>query len=169
MTEGSVSGGVMRREVNASLEARIAERAQERSTTWLLSPDLLGALNSEGHITTSNPAWQSMLGWPEAEVVSMSIFELLHPDEVEQTRDGGFATGRSLIKPLERAHLGAYHAGVEGPKQAQTGENVGGSRNGDKLNLLRRNDEVLRSRSFHLRRKRTARCQGKINLRPGSG
>ena len=55
MTEGSVSGGVMRREVNASLEARIAERAQERSTTWLLSPDLLGALNSEGHFTTSNP------------------------------------------------------------------------------------------------------------------
>lgn len=97
MTEGSVSGGVMRREVNASLEARIAERAQERSTTWLLSPDLLGALNSEGHFTTSNPARRSMLGWPEAEVASMSIFELLHPDEVEQTRDGGFTTGRSLI------------------------------------------------------------------------
>src|SRR5208282_1893086 len=29
-----------------------------------------------------------MLGWSEEEVASMSIFELLHPDDVERTRVG---------------------------------------------------------------------------------
>ncbi|HXP43488.1 MAG TPA: PAS domain-containing protein, partial [Candidatus Acidoferrales bacterium] len=52
------------------LERRVIERAQARSLTWQLSPDLLGALNSK------------------AEVASMSIFELLHPDDVEHTRAG---------------------------------------------------------------------------------
>jgi PAS domain S-box-containing protein len=75
-------------ELNLDLERRVVERAQARSLTWQLSPDLLGALNSEGYFETSNPAWNSVLGWTEAEVASMSIFELLHPDDVEHTRAG---------------------------------------------------------------------------------
>jgi PAS domain S-box-containing protein len=76
------------RELNRELERRVVERAQARGRTWQLSPDLLGALNSKGYFETSNPAWQSVLGWSEAEVASMSIFELLHPDDVEHTRAG---------------------------------------------------------------------------------
>ena len=76
------------RELNRDLERRVIERAQARGLTWQLSPDLLGALNSKGYFETSNPAWQSVLGWSEAEVASMSIFELLHPDDVEHTRAG---------------------------------------------------------------------------------
>jgi PAS domain S-box-containing protein len=76
------------RELNAELERRVIERAQARGLTWQLSPDLLGALNSKGYFETSNPAWQTVLGWSEAEVASMSIFELLHPDDVEHTRAG---------------------------------------------------------------------------------
>jgi PAS domain S-box-containing protein len=76
------------RELNVDLEKRVIERAQARGLTWQLSPDLLGALNSKGYFETSNPAWQSVLGWSEAEVASMSIFELLHPDDVEHTRAG---------------------------------------------------------------------------------
>ena len=64
------------------------ERAQARGLTWRLSPDLLGALNSKGYFETSNPAWETVLGWTEAEVVSMSIFDLLHPDDLEHTRAG---------------------------------------------------------------------------------
>jgi PAS domain S-box-containing protein len=76
------------RELNADLERRVIERAQARSLTWQLCPDLLGALNAKGYFETSNPAWQTVLGWSEAEVASMSIFELLHPDDVEHTRAG---------------------------------------------------------------------------------
>lgn len=76
------------RELNADLERRVIERTQARGLTWQVSPDLLGALNSKGYFETSNPAWQTMLGWSEEEVASMSIFELLHPDDVERTRTG---------------------------------------------------------------------------------
>jgi len=76
------------RTLNAELERRVIERTQARGRTWQLSPDLMGALNAKGYFETSNPAWQTMLGWSEAEVASMSIFELLHPDDVARTRAG---------------------------------------------------------------------------------
>ena len=76
------------RQLNAELERRVIQRTQARGRTWQVSPDLLGALNSQGYFETSNPAWQTMLGWSEEEVASMSIFELLHPDDVERTRAG---------------------------------------------------------------------------------
>ena len=76
------------REQNADLERQVIERAQARSLTWRLSPDLLGALNSSGYFETANPAWESVLGWTEAEILGMSIFDLLHPDDREHTRAG---------------------------------------------------------------------------------
>ena len=75
-------------ELNRDLERQVIERAQARGLTWKLSPDLLGALNSKGYFETANPAWENVLGWSEEEVVSMSIFELLHPDDLEHTRAG---------------------------------------------------------------------------------
>jgi PAS domain S-box-containing protein len=92
------------RELNANLERRVIERAQARGRTWQLSPDLLGALNSKGYFETSNPAWQSVLGWSEDEVASMSIFELLHPDDVEHTRAGFELTlvGQPAIRFVNR-------------------------------------------------------------------
>jgi PAS domain S-box-containing protein len=92
------------RELNADLERRVIERAQARGRTWNLSPDLLGALNSKGYFETSNPAWQTILGWSEAEVASMSIFELLHPDDVEHTRAGFELTlvGQPAIRFVNR-------------------------------------------------------------------
>jgi PAS domain S-box-containing protein len=76
------------RHLNADLERQVIQRAQARSLTWKLSPDLLGALNSKGYFETANPAWESVLGWTEEEVLSMSIFDLLHPDDLEHTRAG---------------------------------------------------------------------------------
>ncbi|WP_309645159.1 PAS domain-containing protein [Phenylobacterium sp.] len=76
------------RELNSDLERQVIERTQARGRTWQMSPDLMGALNAQGYFETSNPAWETMLGWSEAEVASMSIFELLHPDDVERTQAG---------------------------------------------------------------------------------
>src|ERR1700677_253313 len=92
------------RELNADLEKRVIERAQARGRTWDLSPDLLGALNSKGDFETSNPARRTILGWSEDEVASMSIFELLHPDDVEHTRAGFELTlvGQPAIRFVNR-------------------------------------------------------------------
>jgi PAS domain S-box-containing protein len=92
------------RDLNADLERRVIERAQARGRTWNLSPDLLGALNSKGYFETSNPAWRTILGWSEDEVASMSIFELLHPEDVEHTRAGFELTlvGQPAIRFVNR-------------------------------------------------------------------
>ncbi len=82
------------RELNSELERQVIERSRERGLVWQLSPDLLGALNSQGYFISSNPAWQSVLGWSEAEVAAQSIFDLLHPDDVERTRAGFELTQR---------------------------------------------------------------------------
>jgi PAS domain S-box-containing protein len=76
------------RKLNGELERRVVERTQAPGRTWQVSPDLMGALNSQGYFETSNPAWNTVLGWSEEEVASMSIFELLHPDDVERSRLG---------------------------------------------------------------------------------
>ena len=88
------------RNLNADLERKVIQRTQARGRTWQVSPDLLGALNSQGYFETSNPAWMTVLGWTEEEVASMSIFELLHPDDVERTRVGFNLT--QLGKPAIR-------------------------------------------------------------------
>jgi PAS domain S-box-containing protein len=87
-------------QLNLELERKVIERTQARGRTWQVSPDLMGALNSRGYFETSNPAWNSVLGWSEAEVASMSIFELLHPDDVERTKVGFQLTqeGQPAIK-----------------------------------------------------------------------
>jgi PAS domain S-box-containing protein len=76
------------RALNADLERQVIERTQARGLAWQVTPDLMGALNSRGYFETSNPAWKTVLGWSEDEVAAQSIFELLHPDDVDRTRDG---------------------------------------------------------------------------------
>jgi PAS domain S-box-containing protein len=88
------------RDLNAELERKVIQRTQARGRTWQVSPDLLGALNSKGYFETSNPAWMTVLGWTEQEVASMSIFELLHPEDVERTKVGFNLT--QLGKPAIR-------------------------------------------------------------------
>jgi PAS domain S-box-containing protein len=91
-------------ELNANLERQVVERTQARGRTWQLTSDLMGSLNSKGFFETSNPAWRSLLGWSEEEVARMSIWELLHPDDVERTRGGFELTqqGRPAIRFANR-------------------------------------------------------------------
>lgn len=61
---------------------------RDRNADAPVSPNLLGALNVQGYFETSSPAWKAVLGWSDEEVARMSIFEMLHPDDVERTRAG---------------------------------------------------------------------------------
>ena len=72
------------RELNADLERQVTERARERSLTWHVSPDLLGVLNRDGYFESSNPAWQTTLGWSEAEIRATKCFDFLHPDDLDR-------------------------------------------------------------------------------------
>lgn len=76
------------RNLNADLERQVIERTQARGRSWAFSPDLMGALNPQGYFETSNPAWFKMLGWTEPELRASSIWDLIHPDDLDRTRKG---------------------------------------------------------------------------------
>ena len=98
--------------VDKSLGASGAAPSARRSLIWQVSPDLLGTVNLEGYFETANPAWMTVLGWTEAEVTSVSLFELIHPDDVERTRTQSNLTqqGKPAIKFTNRYRRkdGAY-------------------------------------------------------------
>ncbi|MDB6001230.1 MAG: hybrid sensor histidine kinase/response regulator, partial [Rhizobacter sp.] len=93
VTDRTVSEVALRRSegrllaLNADLERQVAERAHERGLFWQLTSDLLGVLNAAGHFEKSNPAWEVVLGWSEDEVQHTPIFLLVHPDDLEATRE----------------------------------------------------------------------------------
>jgi PAS domain S-box-containing protein len=68
------------RALNQELERKVTERAMERSRTWLVSPDLLAVINADGHFESTNPAWESVLGW-STEEVHTNYVSFLHPDD----------------------------------------------------------------------------------------
>ncbi|MFT6465853.1 PAS domain S-box protein [Halopseudomonas sp.] len=72
-------------DLNANLERKVSERTQARSVSWQVSPDLMGALNADGYFITSNPAWQTMLGWTEEDLAEHTLFDLIHPDDIAAT------------------------------------------------------------------------------------
>lgn len=73
-------------ELNDDLERKVIERALERGRTWQVSPEMLGVINMAGYFEASNPAWQSILGWSEAEIASRVFFDFIHPDDLPKTR-----------------------------------------------------------------------------------
>jgi PAS domain S-box-containing protein len=48
----------------------------------MLSPDLMCIANRERRFVATNPAWQTVLGWPAAALDGMSFTELTHSDDL---------------------------------------------------------------------------------------
>ncbi len=74
------------RDLNATLERRVAERTAERDRMWRLSTDIMLVSRFDGSITAVNPAWTSLLGWTQEELLGSSFMELVHPDERQATQ-----------------------------------------------------------------------------------
>lgn len=84
------------RDLNATLEQRVAERTADRDRMWRLSTDVMLVARFDGSISAVNPAWTSLLGWTEAELAGHSFFDFVHPDDLERTQ-------------AEASRLGAGH------------------------------------------------------------
>ena len=97
------------RALNANLEVQIAQRTHGRSRTWQLSTDIMGVLNAEGIFELSNPAWQSVLGWPEETIASTPFFDFLHPDDLARNK-AAFAKAVELGEPALRLENRYRHA-----------------------------------------------------------
>ena len=68
--------------MNTRLEQRIVERTLARGRAWEVSPELLSVLNADGYFETTNPAWETALGWTEAELTSQGFRAFVHADDL---------------------------------------------------------------------------------------
>ena len=71
------------RQLKEKLETEVQERTRERDRIWNVSEDLLGVSTFAGHFVSINPAWTRLLGWSDAEIKTMHVSELRHPDDAE--------------------------------------------------------------------------------------
>jgi PAS domain S-box-containing protein len=87
-TTARVQSEQILRKLNDRLEDEIAQRIRERDRIWQVSEDLLGISTFAGHFISVNPAWTALLGWSDAEIRSMHVDVLHHPDDTEHSRAG---------------------------------------------------------------------------------
>jgi PAS domain S-box-containing protein len=73
------------RDLNETLEAQVAEKTKERDRIWKVSQDLLGVASFEGRLLSVSPAWTSVLGWSEQELLATPYTHLRHPDDTAAT------------------------------------------------------------------------------------
>ncbi|MEP9353433.1 PAS domain-containing protein [Xanthobacter sp. KR7-65] len=64
-----------------TLELRVAARTEERDRVWRLSRDLLQVVGPDGLYRAVNPAWATVLGYTEAEIVGLRPDAFVHPDD----------------------------------------------------------------------------------------
>jgi PAS domain S-box-containing protein len=95
------------------LERLVAERTADRDRLWQLSADLMIVLGSDGVATAVNPAWTTMLGWTERELIGRSLFDIIHPGDHQATVDATARMSQGVtMRDFEnriRHHDGSYH------------------------------------------------------------
>ena len=85
------------KELNESLEARVAAKTRERDQLWQSTQDLLVVVGKDGVISIVNPAWERLLGWREDELVGHRFEEFVWEDDVAGRDDAlALAAAREL-------------------------------------------------------------------------
>lgn len=79
-------------------EREIAERTADRNRLWQLSTDIMLVTRSDLTITAVNPAWETVLGRAETDLLGLSVLDLLHPEDVPVCQQAAIdlGAGRTL-------------------------------------------------------------------------
>ncbi|CAN5694773.1 hypothetical protein BH11PSE7_BH11PSE7_16300 [soil metagenome] len=71
--------------LNASLGQRVEERTRDLNRMWHLSTDVMMVARFNGGISAVNPAWRTLLGWDEKDLINTSYIDLVHEDDRSAT------------------------------------------------------------------------------------
>lgn len=75
------------KELNQTLELRVAERTAERDRLWRLAQEVMVILSAENDTFLSvNPAAQIVMGYTPAEMLGQTVDDFLHPDDQADLR-----------------------------------------------------------------------------------
>ena len=82
---------------------RYEQTAASASRLFALSHDLMGALDLQGRLVWTNPAWEHLLGFGTEELTGSLYLDLLHPDDRERALavQAELARGRTDRPELE--------------------------------------------------------------------
>ncbi|GEP06801.1 hypothetical protein MOX02_48390 [Methylobacterium oxalidis] len=82
------------------LERLVAERTADRDRMWRLSTDVMLVARYDATIEAVNPAWTTLLGWEERELLGGAFMDLVHPDDVAATlaEVGKLAEGLTTLR-----------------------------------------------------------------------
>jgi PAS domain S-box-containing protein len=67
------------------LVREVEDRTADRDRMWHLSTDVMLVADFEARFLVVNPAWTTLLGWQEDEMIGRKFVDLLHPDDVAAT------------------------------------------------------------------------------------
>lgn len=98
--------------LNSTLEERVEESTRDRERMWRLATDLMLVTDLDGTILATNPAWQLVLDWPDADLQGKSFLDLVHPDgrQMVAADIAGIANGVAACnEPIQLRHRdGSY-------------------------------------------------------------
>ncbi|WP_156949773.1 hybrid sensor histidine kinase/response regulator [Simplicispira psychrophila] len=72
--------------LNEDLEHQVAVRTAERDRMWRLSTDVMLVADMKGNLLSLNPAWTTLLGWTQTELLGRTFLDFIHPDDLQATR-----------------------------------------------------------------------------------
>jgi PAS domain S-box-containing protein len=86
--------------LNVSLEQQVALRTAERDRMWRLSKDVMLVAGFDGRVEAVSPAFGSLLGWSEGDIVGRNFLELVHPDDraATEAQMGALGAGHYVYK-----------------------------------------------------------------------
>jgi PAS domain S-box-containing protein len=91
----------MRKKINSPSSSSLAGIPEE---AWQLfykhTPDMLCVIGDDKKFKLVNPTWSKVLGWSEDEFLNMGFLDLVHPDDLEETK----ATARKHRDAKETAN-----------------------------------------------------------------
>ncbi len=85
--------------LNDNLAAQVSQRTAERDRIWRLSTELMLVADFSSTIVAVNPAFTTVLGWTEADLVGTAFLSLVHPEDVDATlrEVAGLSEGRTTF------------------------------------------------------------------------